>query len=411
VQGTGMAVVLSKDAREWRDTSTISVSPLSGTDLKSRHGPGSRKPDAVLMKQEDRSPGAFQWANFISVMEIKYRDNPKLNSDTISYMGEVARLVLTNQINRRYFVGLSLLGSDLHICVYTRGGSSITEPINIYRDADKFLKIIAWFKHADLEVLGYDKSIVGNSNNLEMIWPTASESNPEVLATMIVSVIYNSQSGIGRSTRVMGVTYTPPAPTGSQGSTSQIEHLICKDVWQNAKLDSDAKIHQLLEDSRRIDKAKSKNGEHNIDLQSHIDLNESLEALPDAIEETADEVKLTRSLYDLWRAWPRWDADIYGKYPPHLPVRDERFSLDPVMFTDPKTGKSQADNTESILLGMGVTIDPLVHLRTFFRTPAVKCTWFSCRREFLNCVLGVLIGKLRILTLNLHRLIILRRSS
>ena len=209
----------------------------------------------------------------------------------------------------------------------------------------------------------------------------------------------------------MGVTYTPPASTGSQDSTSQIEDLICKDVWQNVKLDSDAKIHQLLEDSRRIDKAKLKNGEQNIDLQSHIDLKESLDALPDAIEETADEVELTRMLYILWNASPGWDADIYGKYPSHLPIRDERFSLDPVMFTDPKTGKSQPDNTVSILLGMVDRIIPLVHLRTFFHTPAIKCAWFSCRREFLNCVLGALIGKLRILTLNLHHLIIFCRSS
>jgi hypothetical protein len=408
VHGTSIVEVLGKDARLWLDTSTISVSPLSG---KSHHGSGSRKPDAVLMKGEDHARGKFQWANFISVMEIKYRYNSQLYSDATTYMGEIARLVLTNQINRRYFVGLSLLGSDLRICVYTRGGSSFTEPIDIYRDADKYLKIIAWFSHADLELLGYDKSIVGKRNELQMIWPTASESNPEVLATTIASVIYNSQSGIGRSTRVMGVTYTPPAPTESQDSTSQIEHLICKDVWQNVKLESDAKIHQLLEDSRRVDKAKSKNGEQNIDLQSHIDLNESLDALPEAIEETADEVELTESLYELWHTRPRWDADNYGKYPPHLPVRDERFSLDPVMFTDPKTGKSQSDDTVSILLKMANTIDPLVHYRTFFRTPAIKCTWFSCRREFLHCVLGSLIGKLRILTLNLHRLIILRRSS
>ena len=408
MHGTSIVEVLGKDARLWVDMSTTSVSPLSGTF---HHGSGSRKPDAVLMKEEDHARGKFQWANFISVMEIKYRYNSQLNSDATNYMGEIARLVLTNQINRRYFVGLSLLGSDLRICVYTRGGSSITEPIDIYRDADKYLKIIAWFSHADLELLGYDKSIVGKRSDLEMIWPTASESNPEVLATTIASVIYNSQSGIGRSTRVMGVTYTPPAPTESQESTSQIEHLICKDVWQNVKLESDAKIHQLLEDSRRVDKAKSKNGEQNIDLQSHIDLNESLDALPEAIEETADEVELTESLYELWHTRPRWDADNSGKYPPHLPVRDERFSLDPVMFTDPKTGKSQSDDTVSILLKMANTIDPLVHYRTFFRTPAIKCTWFSCRREFLHCVLGSLIGKLRILTLNLHRLIILRRSS
>jgi hypothetical protein len=91
-------------------------------------------------------------------------------------------------------------------------------------------------------------------------------------------------------------------------------------MWQNVKLHSDAKIHQLPEDSRCVDKAKLKNGEQNIDLQSHIDLNKSLDALPDTIEETADEVKLMQSLYELWSTSPGWDADIYGKYPPHLPI-------------------------------------------------------------------------------------------
>ena len=91
VQGNSMVGVLGKYARVWCDTSTISVFPLSGTDLKSRHGSGSRKPDAVLMKQDDRSK-VLQWANFISVMEIKYHYNLKFNNDTTSYMGEVACL-------------------------------------------------------------------------------------------------------------------------------------------------------------------------------------------------------------------------------------------------------------------------------------------------------------------------------
>jgi hypothetical protein len=52
-------------------------------------------------------------------------------------------------------------------------------------------------EHTDLELLGYDKFIVGKGHGIEMMWPTASESNPEVLATVIISVIYNSQSGIG----------------------------------------------------------------------------------------------------------------------------------------------------------------------------------------------------------------------
>ncbi|KAG1756587.1 uncharacterized protein EDB91DRAFT_1241633 [Suillus paluster] len=217
-----------------------------------------------------------------------------------------------------------------------------------------------------IRLLIHTESIFLTHSGIEMRW-LAAESDAEELAAMIVSVIYNSQSGIGQSTRVMGISYIPPAPPGSQHSIPQVEHLICKDVWQNINLYSDAKIHQLLEDSEHVDKAKLK-----------IDV-------PDTIEETAHEVQLTKSLYTLWSASPGWDADICSKYPLHLPIRDKRFSLDPVIFTDPKSGESLPDTTGSILWGMAGMVDPLVHLRTFFRTPTVKCTWFLCCWELLHC--------------------------
>ncbi|KAG0692944.1 hypothetical protein DFH29DRAFT_1007877 [Suillus ampliporus] len=231
VQGYDMVETLSKDAWEWRDTSTTLVFPLSGANITSRHGSSSRKPNAVLMKQAPHTD-TFQWANFISVMEIKSRDSLKLNSDMISYW-----------------------------------------------DIEKYLKIITWFKYTDLELLGYNMSISEKpGGGIEMRWP-AAESDAEELAAMIVSVIYNSQSGIGRSTRVMGISYIPPPPPqfATFNSPSQAP---------------DAKIHQLLEDSEYVDKAKLKND------------------IPDTIEETAHEVKLTKSLYTLWSTSPRWDADV-----------------------------------------------------------------------------------------------------
>ncbi|KAG1823841.1 uncharacterized protein BJ212DRAFT_1261805, partial [Suillus subaureus] len=42
---------------------------------------------------------------------------------------------------------------------------------------------------------------------------------------------------------------------------------------------------------------------------------------------------------------------------------------------------------------MTTASDPLIHRRTVFRTPAVKCTWFSCRREFLHGILDSLLGE------------------
>ncbi|KAG1893697.1 uncharacterized protein F5891DRAFT_962548, partial [Suillus fuscotomentosus] len=47
---------------------------------------------------------------------------------------------------------------------------------------------------------------------------------------------------------------------------------------------------------------------------------------------------------------------------------------------------------------MTAASDPLIHYRTVFRTSAIKCTWFSCRREFLHCILDSLLGTYAIST-------------
>jgi hypothetical protein len=62
-------------------------------------------------------------------------------------------------------------------------------------------------------------------------------------------------------------------------------------------------------------------------------------------------------------------------------------------MTDGIDGQQVLDSVPAILKGMTATSDPLVHYRTVFRTPAVKCTWFSCRREFLHGILDSLLGK------------------
>jgi hypothetical protein len=220
-------------------------------------GPGFRKPDAVLV--DTTTPiVAIEWTHVISVLEFKHRNTTALMGKAREYMSEIARLVLTNQINRRYFMGMLLLGTDLFVCTYTRGGSSITIPIDIYHNVDEFLNCMAWFKHADLEFLGYDKSIVRHDVSYEITLQREDESAQGTVAD-IVSVIYNSNSSIGRSTRILGLTYQP--------SHAETDYLIVKDVWQDIRLASDGEIHKFLEDSGRIDKTRKLLGsKSNLDL-------------------------------------------------------------------------------------------------------------------------------------------------
>lgn len=387
---------LEKDGRQWYHTGNTLIRPMTGAGInsKSLRASGCRKPDSVLTRIRTNNASPIAWTDVISVMEMKYRNTPSLKDDAMQYMAEIARLVLTNQIDRRYFVGLVLLGPDLFICVHTRGGSTFTEPIDIYRDIDKYLKTIAWFKHADLEFLGYDRSIEKSPAGLDMKWK--NELNGKLLTTQIISVIYKSNSGIGRSTRVLGLLYRSP-----DSESQSLEYLICKDVWQNMSLCPDSMIHELLEESGRVKETHDLLGSEHTSTNTLIFFERLPGKFPETIEETPAELQLTNILLQAWQKQPGWNDNNDGKYPAHLPIRDDRFPSGCLRMTHTKTGKSILDCTTYILRGMVERVDLLGHFRTVFRTSAVKCTWFSCRREFLSCILGTLLGKYTILSLNL----------
>jgi len=257
IQQRGWSVMSKLRKRSWIREGHTFIPPKTGVNITASIRPGFRKPNAVLM--DITMPiGPIEWTDIISALEIQYRNTKGLMEQAIEHMSEIARLVLTNQINRRYFVGLLLLGADLFVCTFTRGGSSITIPIDIYHNVDEFLNCMAWFKHADLEFLGYDKSIVRNRLRYKMTLKRDDELAHGAVAD-IVSVLYNSKSAIGRSTRILGLTYQP--------SPAETDHLIVKDVWQDIQLASDGEVHKLLEDSGRIDRTRKLLGsKSNLDL-------------------------------------------------------------------------------------------------------------------------------------------------
>ncbi|KAG1823878.1 uncharacterized protein BJ212DRAFT_706888 [Suillus subaureus] len=368
-QEQGRSITSKLRKRLWIHAGNTSIRPKTGANMTARIGPGFRKPDAVLM--DITAPiDRIEWTDVISALEFKHRNTTTLMEQASEYMSEIARLVLTNQINRRYFVGLLLLGADLFVCTYTRGGSSVTFPIDIYREVNKFLNCMTWFKHADLEFLGYDKSIVRHDFGYKMTLKKEDELAYGAVAD-IVSVIYNSNSAIGRSTRILGLTYQP--------SSAETDHLIVKDVWQDMRLASDGEIHKLLEDSGRIDKTRKLLGSE----------------FPERISKTPEEFNLTEEMFQSWGIRPGWDdLNAEGMHPWHLPIRDDRFSVKALEMTDGNNGRQAIDSVPVILQNMTTTSDPLIHRRTVFRTPAVKCTWFSCRREFLHGVLDSLLGHL-----------------
>jgi hypothetical protein len=114
---------------------------------------------------------------------------------------------------------------------------------------------------------------------------------------------------------------------------------------------------------------------------------------PDVIRDTEAEKKSQLILFQQWNAKPAWDDEgIEGSYPRHLPIRDQHMSTHPVMMTD-CDGAQVPDSIENIMKPMNVPMYHLVHYRTVFKTNAVRCTWFSCRREFFSGLIGALKGE------------------
>jgi hypothetical protein len=134
------------------------------------------------------------------------------------------------------------------MCLFIRGGAAFTQSINIYTDPQNYLKTMSWFAHTKREHLGYDVNFETCNPSGKMWLQFTQEELGDPLKFEVVSVIYSSIAGTGRSTRVIVVI--------EDLSGDHTQHLIVKDVWQYSNLPSDGQIHVLLEQQERLDKTR-----------------------------------------------------------------------------------------------------------------------------------------------------------
>jgi hypothetical protein len=115
-----------------------------------------RNPDIVLVEGKERT---IKWADVISTIEVKWRDQPDLFQKAIGQLGDVAALVFHHQQERQWFPCLSLCGTSLRMSVFTRGGSLHTVPLDLFKDVALFTKVMNYFTRAERAPLGYDEDI------------------------------------------------------------------------------------------------------------------------------------------------------------------------------------------------------------------------------------------------------------
>ena len=242
-------------ARHWKSTGTTFFQARSGVAASSKtSGTGTHKPDVTLMTSS--MIDSCKWSDVISIIDVKYRTTEGLIQTSMTYMVEVSQLVFTNQVHCRFFVGALLSGPEMRIAIFTRGCGAFSEPVNIYGDPVKYMQLLSWFTHAEPPYLGYDTCYTAptSTNNLLLrLMKENSTAEEDMVRTSVLSIIYNSTGGFGRTTRVMAVRCLPQPGVDE-------ETLIVKEVWQSERGLSDGKIHQFLEDKERLQIVRMKLG-------------------------------------------------------------------------------------------------------------------------------------------------------
>ena len=221
----------------------------SGVAASKTSGTGTHTPGVTLMTSD-----SHKWSDVLSIIDVKYCCNDVLLKTSMEYMVEISQLVFANQVHRRFFIGALLTGSELRISILTHGSGAFSEPINIYADPIKYMQVLSWFMHTPSQYLGYDINYEAPTSTENLLLWLTKANMVEFMPTSVVSIIYSSISGFGRTTRVMAVKGPKQQPGVEQ------ETLVVKEVWQVSHFDSDGEIHKLLEDKERLQKFRIKLG-------------------------------------------------------------------------------------------------------------------------------------------------------
>ncbi|OJA14699.1 hypothetical protein AZE42_13330 [Rhizopogon vesiculosus] len=239
--------------RHWISTGTTFFQARSGVATSSKTSvTGACKPDIVLMTSD-----SHEWSDVMSIIDVKYHYTKALLKASKEYMVEVSQLVFTNQVHCRFFVGALLTGPEMRIALFTCGCGAFSEPIDIYANPIRYIQVLSWFMHTELWYLGYNTYYEAPTfiENLSLwLMKANSTTKADMVWTSVLSIIYNSIAGFGRTTRVMAVRGPKQRPGVDQ------ETLIVKEVWQIDAFSLDGDIHKLLEDKERLQKARIKLG-------------------------------------------------------------------------------------------------------------------------------------------------------
>jgi hypothetical protein len=191
--------------RHW--SSHYCNTPLEGSPI-------TRKPDILLIDINKRTPTT--WSSVRSIAEITTQDSePKRVANTVT---DKSYVILTTQPNRVFVPMLSFWGKfNLRLTVTDRQGQLRSQVLKLGEnwrlpDSLNFLRLLIGLCFADKPTIGYDPTMLTDE------WDKVVFIICEGRKFKIVNCIFESQSLVGRATRVWVVEF-------------QNRKYILKDAW------------------------------------------------------------------------------------------------------------------------------------------------------------------------------------
>ncbi|KAH0825864.1 hypothetical protein J3R83DRAFT_7787 [Lanmaoa asiatica] len=335
-----------------------------------------RKPDVVLVPIHQKRQPTANFRNFQTYCEVKESDNPQLVKIAKAQITEMANIVGSMQIDRRFFVGSYLCGPLLHIALHARGCTLFSPSgLDISEHPRDFIAVILHLSAGSLNPAwnGFDSAIQDPGESfLTLDW----EQPGNCKRIRLTRPLHTSLCLRGSSTRVWvcDVLTQDEHDKGPAWKTC-----ILKDCWMDQGFPADIQIHELL--NSRTPKA-----------------------FPDVTHEEVFGPKDAFNVFkDCVQVDGHWDHASHLRGIPLVrasvvptcdaPTLDSEGQVVMKKLPDTTTNilkrffKGSAEWAEDSHQIRGFSYEPRQHIRLVYDTIATSVVWFSCRREFFNGIM------------------------
>jgi hypothetical protein len=117
--------------------------------------------------------GEHDWSNVLVIGEHKQNPNEDRFAKTLVQLARYTREVFGSQPEQRFLPGFTICGSLMRLWVFDRSGPYNSEKFDIYKEPERFVKVLASYALMSDAELGLNTFIKRDGSNKYVVVPGA----------------------------------------------------------------------------------------------------------------------------------------------------------------------------------------------------------------------------------------------